>query len=307
MKHFLTYHKQVRLLKERNLIIDDESTAIKILSETNYYNLINGYKYPFIQDSDVDKFIEGTKIIDIHNLYKFDKKLSSIILMNILKIENTIKSYVAYEFSKHHGTDDFLKIENFNSNTDNNKKAAAHLISDIHLEFSKNLNKDNKYISHFTYKYGKIPPLWVLVKTFTFGNISSFYSCMKQNESANIAKKFINLHDHQLRSFLKFITLFRNACAHDERIYCLKARDKICDYNLLGTLNVPKASGGYVDGKNNILALLICFKVLLNKENFLIFKDDFTGLLNSLSFNSIKPSKIYKEMGLIYEWKNIFN
>lgn len=48
MKPFKTYDEQIDILKSRNLEIKDKSKAKDILSQINYYNLINGYKDPFL-------------------------------------------------------------------------------------------------------------------------------------------------------------------------------------------------------------------------------------------------------------------
>lgn len=48
MKPFKTYDEQIDILKSRNLEIKDKSKAKDILSQINYYNLINSYKNPFL-------------------------------------------------------------------------------------------------------------------------------------------------------------------------------------------------------------------------------------------------------------------
>lgn len=45
---FHTYEEQLKKLKSRRLIIDDDEEVIKILKRKNYYDIINGYKDDFI-------------------------------------------------------------------------------------------------------------------------------------------------------------------------------------------------------------------------------------------------------------------
>lgn len=47
MKPFFTYEQQLEKLKNSNLIIDDEITALSFLQSEGYYNLINGYAHSF--------------------------------------------------------------------------------------------------------------------------------------------------------------------------------------------------------------------------------------------------------------------
>ena len=48
MKPFKTYDEQIDILKSRNLEIKDRNKARDLLSQINYYYLINGYKDPFL-------------------------------------------------------------------------------------------------------------------------------------------------------------------------------------------------------------------------------------------------------------------
>ena len=52
MKPFRTIDEQISILKERGLNIAAEAKAKTILSKENYYNLINGYKRLFVNDSE---------------------------------------------------------------------------------------------------------------------------------------------------------------------------------------------------------------------------------------------------------------
>lgn len=47
-KPFSTLTEQVDILKSRGMIIEDEEKAKCILLRENYYNVINGYKKPFL-------------------------------------------------------------------------------------------------------------------------------------------------------------------------------------------------------------------------------------------------------------------
>ena len=53
-KEFKTIEEQIAILKERNLIIDEEK-AKEIFRDNNYYYLINGYKDLFIDENSEEK------------------------------------------------------------------------------------------------------------------------------------------------------------------------------------------------------------------------------------------------------------
>lgn len=44
VREYKTFEQQIEILKNRNLIINDETMAKEILTIHNYYNVINGYK-----------------------------------------------------------------------------------------------------------------------------------------------------------------------------------------------------------------------------------------------------------------------
>ena len=114
-KEFKTIEEQIDILKERNLIINEEK-AKEIFRDNNYYYLINGYKNLFIdENSKEEKYKEGVSLEEIFALYNFDSELRSAFLKYILKIERRMDTYIAYEFSKQYGEQNYLIGINYTS------------------------------------------------------------------------------------------------------------------------------------------------------------------------------------------------
>ena len=102
-KEFKTIEEQIQILKERGLIINEEK-AIEILTENNYYYLINGYKDLFVEKrNEEEKYKENISLEEIYALYNFDSKLRINLLRYLLIIERRLDTYIAYEFSKVYG------------------------------------------------------------------------------------------------------------------------------------------------------------------------------------------------------------
>ena len=115
-KIFRNTQTQIGILKSRGLTIKNKKFAKQVIRRVNYYNLINGYKDPFLQsNSKYEKYIVGSTIEEIYALYEFDRKLRIITLEYILEIEKEIKSLISYSFSKCYGHKNYLKLENFDS------------------------------------------------------------------------------------------------------------------------------------------------------------------------------------------------
>lgn len=315
-KVFRTHNQQLKILRRRGLEVPKNGTPKRILEKVNYYNLINGYKDLFIDspgtDTTEERYKQGAKFLEIYALYTFDYELKMILLSRILQIEKTLKSEIAYVFSKKYGYDNYLKISNFeiypNSHKDYNKrlKDVTSLISNIQHDIAKHVR--NNSIKHYLTNHGYIP-LWVLVNILTFGRISYFYEYMKPAERNEVARIY-NIRDGELLSLIKILTLCRNKCAHDERLYNFYSRESIKDNKIHSSLGIPKnKSGTYKKGKHDLFAVLIAIKILLNKKSFkkmiLEIKKSLEALDKQLSVISI--DEILDKMGFPSNWIDIIN
>lgn len=204
MKEFKTYNEQIDLLKSRGLIISNEDYTLEKLKEENYYNIINGYKELFINEGTKDNFVLGSTFEEIYALYDFDRALKNIIFKSILKVENILRSLVAYNFSEKYGNDNYLKMDNFETLKESGctyKKYQERvtqiqtLLANLQSDISKAINK-RSYINHYILNYGFIP-LWVLVNTITLGRLSQFYSLMNQSVRVEVSKHW-NIKEDEL-------------------------------------------------------------------------------------------------------------
>lgn len=295
-KNFKTVEEQIILLKERGIVINDES-AKEILTENNYYYLINGYKNMFLDNRcQKEKYIENVSLEEIYALYKFDGELRMNLLRYILIIERRLDTYISYEFSKIYGNKEYLIENNFDNNKKNNYKIVS-LIADIKNNTTKQIKIGNKMLNHYIKNYGYIP-LWVLIRIMTLGEVSKFYEVMKQKDQNAVAKKF-GVREKTLKTYLHNIAIVRNICAHDEKLYDLRLNNAIIKNKIHSYFNLDlqdkKSSNGYKD----LFSITIILKVLLKEIEF---KNFYTVLLNNLEdlkkdIKSIEYNKILNKMG----------
>ncbi|MGM9947849.1 Abi family protein [Floccifex sp.] len=315
MHDFKTIEEQIDILKERNLTISDDNFAKDLLERENYYNLINGYKAPFLKNTDPENYLDLCTIEEIYELYKFDREIRKIVFKYILKIENTLRSKISYIFSKYHGHDGYLKYSNFDTlNTYGNeatitRRATAiyRLISKIQNDISNSL-KHKDYLKHYVLNHGYIP-LWVLVNALPLNRLSNFYKLMKQNERIEVSY-YWNIMERELKTYIETLAFYRNLCAHDERLYCSKATSSISDNNVHSALAIPRLSdGNYSYGKQDLFSLMIVFKKMLTPEDFNTAFNRVNGRIASLrtKINSISVDIILDDMGFKGEWWNIKN
>ncbi len=298
-KIFRDTRTQIGILISRGVIIRNKSKAKKLLRSVNYYNLINGYKTPFIkQNKPYEKYIEGTRLEEIFSVYEFDRKLRILTLEVILEIEKKIKSLVAYHFSKIYGHKDYLIYKNFNTDGVNKYKQVSNLLSKLHQQIF--INIDNEVaIKHYADGKNHIP-LWVLVNSMSMGDISKFYANMKSSDKIMVAKLFKwGIRENQLSNCLYFIANIRNRCAHDELLY---------SYITHATLSNNKYFKYFrITYTNNYFAFIISIKMLLSKKDFNIFVNNLEKLFVELESNlyTIPINKVKKLMGIPNNWKKL--
>ena len=320
MKKFLNYNMQFYLLRSKGIVKNFEKSKVKkILINENYYSLINGYRAPFLDSN--NKYLKNTSFFELYDLYNFDRALRNILFKKILIIESKLKSVIAYTFSKKY-ENDYLNIENYDillktdpqyqslsdkQKQNNNKKLEniTSLISTLTKIVSDNSDK-KEFVNHYLLKYHQIP-LWVLVNVLTFGNLSKFYSVLKQPQKQKIAQSF-KVKDNILKEYIKILGLFRNACAHEERCYCFRFRGDIQNTPHHQRLNIPiHSSGTYLFGKTDFFAVMIILKELLSKKYFDIFKLKLDEAILKLDkkLKSISINDIYLIMGLPQNWRDL--
>ena len=310
MKEFKTYQEQIEILKSRGIVINNEEFALEKLQEDNYYNIINGYKDLFI---DSNQYIQGTNFEEIYSLFEFDRNLKSILLKNILIVENILRTLIAYNFSLKYGNDNYLKIDNFETLKNSGCKKEKYqerieqiqkLICNMQLDIANNIKK-KPYINHYILNYGFVP-LWVLVNAISLGRLSQFYSLMDQSVRINVSRKW-NVKENELNQFIKNLSYFRNLCAHDERVYNATINQPIPDTIYHYKLNLKKKDNNFIQGKSDLFSLVISLKMLLPNDKFNTMCNQIEGKIKSLEKKIfvINPQKIFDKMGFPLNWIQI--
>lgn len=299
-KIFKDTRTQIGILKSRGVIIKNKKNAKLLIRNTNYYNLINGYKEPFLQpDSIYEKYLPGTTLEEIYALYEFDRRLRMITLEYILEIEKQAKSFISYCFSKAHGHKNYLKLENFDTKGMKKYGQVCDLLSNLYKKISSNIDKDLS-VSHYVNGKNYIP-LWVFVNTLSMGDISKFYSNMLQQEREDVAKRFKwGIREHQLASCLFFLSTIRNRCAHDERLY------SYLSYANLHTNHYFRYFHKTTD-TNNYFSVMVAFKMLLSNKHYQTYQNELEKLFDVLDaqLTTITIRKIRGIMGLPNNWSRL--
>ena len=133
------------------------------------------------------------------------------------------------------------------------------------------------------------------------------YNVLEQSLRSKICRNFQNVNQKQLERFLSVLTKYRNVCAHSDRLFSYRTVDQILDTPLHLKLNIPKQGNQFIYGKQDLFSVVIAFRYLLPKEDFLTFK---RGLIHEISKTNknlvhITENELLKQMGFPLNWKNI--
>lgn len=306
-KKFATYEQQIAHLRQKGLFISDVSVAVQRLREYGYYPLISAYKSIFLERKN-GKYFDGAVFEHIESLYYFDESLRNLFLMNILYIENKLKSLYSYSFCELFGDSqaDYLSEENYNYTSAKYQVEIERLLSK--LKHKIKLPKEG-HLKYNLQEYGEIP-LWVLMRSLTFGTLSKMLEVARPELRNAVAKAWESdeIYEKQLCKMLKVLTYFRNVCAHGERLYNYKIQGSIPDMKIHQDLEIAFSGNAYKQGKSDVFAVMICFRYLLSPMRLLIFENTLFNIMSTLE-EGIPPrvyNQVEKEMGLPYNWRRLF-
>lgn len=306
IKEFKTIDQQIDILRKKGLIIDDEARAYDILLKENYF-FLNGYRHLFMNSPTDKTFISGSTFSELYSLFLFDRYSRNIFFKNLLIIENRLKSVISYQMSKKYGykEKDYLNVKNFTN--DPEKKRRVHdVIEKMKRQIRINTSRHNATL-HYLNNYGYIP-LWILVKVLSFGMVCELYSILKDEDKLEIATIF-GLSKEYLEDFLPILSNYRNLCAHEDIVFDHKTERVIPDTEYHKKLNIFKMDDEYIYGKNDIFAVIIIFKFLLEDDEFRLMLKEFDYEFEKLDarIDSIPVEKILDTMGIPKNFMDILD
>lgn len=303
-KQFKNLDEQIEIFKHKGLKITDETYVKQILLRENYF-FINGYRHLFLKSHDDRTFKEGTTFEEMYSLFLFDRSFRNIIFKYLLVIENNLKSITSYQLSKKYGyrERDYLKEKNFTQ--DPSKQAQ---LNDLLRKMKRQIRVNGSQHSatlHYVSNYGYIP-LWILVKVLSFGIVSEMYSILKPEDQKDIGKIY-QIDPETFMVYLPILANYRNLCAHEDILYENKTQKAIDDTVYHQLLKIKKVDGEYVYGKNDLFALIIIMKQMLQQEDFKNMTMELENVIATLNYNlnTISIKDVFERMGFPLNWKDI--
>ena len=283
MKEYKNSNELLDYIISKGVSVNNKEDALNKIKTYSYYSIINTYKDVFKNNN--NEYKKNVSFDEIYALFEFDKNLRSIFLKYSLEIEMILKSLLAEALSSRYGIKDYLLKENFDDTVD--ETTITESINVIEEEINKQ-NGKHEAVTHYIDEYGFVPP-FVLTKILTLGELSRLYAMLKQSDRQSISKNF-KLSDKVLKQIIVNMTMIRNICAHNDRLFSFHSKFRI---------SFKYIEKNYNEKSVNIYMIMKCMESLLPKDK----KKEFIKLINNeikvldSKLKSIKTDNILSIMG----------
>ncbi len=294
LKFHCSFSRQVEILQERGLIIDNAQEAEIFLQYVNYYH-IRGY-YTDCFDSKQNIFTEPLTFENLVSRIDEDRLLRRIYFYFLESVELNVKTQISYFLSQKYGGYGYLDDSNFTNSL-------------LHQKLIQSLNdtiqrSSEIFVKHHASKQNKeipILPIWIAIELLTFGSVSKhLYHILTTQDKKQISDLLKIKSQKVLASFLRALTLLRNICAHHSRLYNRPFADSIAllKYHKVFIQNECK---GFKLNDHYLFAYTLGLLQLLPKKE----KDLFISELKAFEEHH-KSFSLYR-CGFPNNWINVLN
>ena len=204
-----TADEQIKKLRERGCVIENEQLVRDTLRYINYFRLAN-YFEPFSVSK--RRYEDGTTFEKILRIYELDRKLRSILIAALEEIEISLRAAVSNFHALKYGALGYMNSSTFSHahNHSSFMSKVKHLIE---------VNEDREFVRHYNTKYSGRFPLWVAMELFSFGTLAFFYKDMHTSDKKTLAEEYYGCTASELDNWIFCLNELRNYCAHYNRLY----------------------------------------------------------------------------------------
>lgn len=259
------------------------------MKKVNYYRL-SGYGIGLRKFDNKEHYKDSISIEHLFNLYCFDSQFKNNLIRTIEQIEIELRTQIAYHLSLKYGADVLMHENNFIYKANRKGRTIySIIIENLNNEVDRQRNKP--FVKHHLEKYGGNFPIWVSVELMSFGNLSSLFSILKDEDQKEISNHY-NTDPKYLKNWILCLVEVRNICAHYTRLYNMPLKE---------TPRLYSENEQYKGKQNKIFPILLIIKRILNAN------DQWKSLLKDLenTFNKYQGYFNYRFMGFPNNWKDI--
>lgn len=271
IKNFIPLKQHVDLLINRGLFITNKSKAETYIFNIGYFRL-SAYFYPLLEIPKADhKFKKDATFTKAMDMYRFDRKLRSLLFSEIERIEIAIRSSIMNIGC------DLLKDRFWITNPMFFKNSDAFNIT-LKL-IKKELEKSKEdFISHFKSEYGNgYPPAWMIVEILPLGTICHIYTNLKDNKLKKKIAIHFGLPAPIFSSWIIPLSGLRNMCCHHCRTW---NREIPINVKNPKKLTYPWINNSLIDSRRIYFRICVIQYFLFTVSPHNTFKERLLRLLN---------------------------
>lgn len=205
--------EQLRILNNRGLKTENNLENQQRLENVGYFKF-KGYCLPFYEKNSTDIFIADSTFEDVYASYIVDQKLHRILYGLLSRIESQLKSIIGAKIALEYGPLSHYDDEIFKSS-----QYQADWIEALNGNESRAQARHELYVDHYKKVYEDKVPIWVALEMATFGTVSKLFSDISSELQKEIAVEKYSVSYVYLTSWLQFLTVVRNSCAHNNRTF----------------------------------------------------------------------------------------
>lgn len=313
-KPYKTYNQQMKYLRDSKGIYCNGSSDKKILIKNGYFNLVNGYKIPFVIGKDLNgnhRYIGGTSIEHLLSVKTFDEEIRYILLKHLTHCEEEIRALAAHKFDYENGKGQlkWYSIEAYNPSIKAQDKIKVIARCYNEIDQSK-----QPYVKHYLDEYSSIPT-WVFIKIIKFSTFIDFLKICKPSILNSICQLYSvtdskgNSDPELLISILHWMRKVRNSCAHNERVFDIHRNNSRVNQPFIKFLNNPSS---YTNNRSQrIFDLIIYLRYFLEDMEYSTLigsiQEAFNKLklqLNPNAFDKVRAETGIKDLIILEELSN---
>lgn len=189
-----------------------------------------------------------------------------------------------------YGSDALLNEKIFIHKTNSNGRTIYSIIKDsLEKEIARQRNKP--FVKHHIKKYNGKFPIWVSVELMSFGNLSSLFSILQDDDQKTIAN-YYKTDAKYLKNWILCLVEVRNICAHFTRLYNMPLKENPKLY---------KENMKFKKKQNKLFPILLIMKRMLNSNS------QWDSLLKDIEHTFSKYAYCFNLsfMGFPKNWKEI--
>jgi abortive infection bacteriophage resistance protein len=254
-KPHLTFADQLRLLKSRGMVIDDEAEAERLLSVIGYYRL-SGYWYVYrrrlASGHRDDLFVEGTTFGQVVRLYDADRRLKLQLLDALERIEIALRVMIGFTLGRRGAYAHLDQINLDGRFTGRNGAQPSTYDRWLHKVLGAQARSSEDFVLHFQNKYDGRLPVWVVTEILDFGSMSYLFQGLKSADRNEIAGR-LGIFDQSgggngtaLANWLRVLNYVRNVCAHHSRLWNRNLVDQVAPRHLRSIPDLRQLTGHQV-------------------------------------------------------------